>query len=208
MQKPNCSSCPAGIDVFPLKKCEANGGGGGATGPTGPQGKRGKAGAGIVANYLGVVGGAGAALTDGVALTVPFVVETANKGWSTLVPPQTTFTVPEDGTYKINFQATGRIFFQGGVGGFSGTAGVEIMQTMFITGQPALPITDDRTYDLTIGAAQTVTQITPMVNPEIVTTLTAGTMIGYTYEITVAAGSPTVGSLILQNAFLSIQRID
>ena len=115
MQKPTCSSCPAGIDIFPLKKCEANGGGGGTTGPTGPQGKRGKAGpagTGVDPNYLWLV--FTTTPSDPIAIgpqplvnddttNINFGNDLTNSGDWPFTIGQSTFTIPEDGTYRVTF---------------------------------------------------------------------------------------------------------
>jgi len=206
MQKPNCSSCPAGIDIFPLKKCEANGGGGGTgpTGPAGPQGKRGKAGAGIIPNYIAAVKGGGTLLTSGdPPIPITFNFETSNKGWATLVSPQSKFVVPQDGTYKINFSTTGQFDY---TGPFTGTTTIDIIQRTLIDGNPPIPIFNSQVFDVSLAFGLGMILTTPISNPELMTNLTAGDEIEFTYEIT--SFGPTINQLAIQNAFVSIQRID
>lgn len=103
-----CNKCSTNIDVFPLlKSCESTGSGG--TGPTGPRGARGPAGSGTSAsNYISLFGTtvsntlAPLTLTNNVDAVIPFFATYTNNGWS-FTQGQSSFIVPEDGTYRISF---------------------------------------------------------------------------------------------------------
>lgn len=189
----------ANIDIFPLKKCGVANSNGGGTGPAGPQGKRGARGGS--SNYLEValVGPESTTVTP-FSITVPFDTELVNKGWD-FTPGQTKFIVPETGTYVLNFFTSSSIQFKNSTP--PNTVNIEITQTTTITGFAPTPVVNDETFDLT-----TATFIrTPVSNPEIMTPLTAGDEIEFTFNLsrTLTGDAETI---TLATAFLSIQRIE
>jgi len=143
--------------VFPLMKlkCEADTGVTGPTGPTGARGPRGARGADGAAGTAGTDGatgpegptGAGVS-TNSMSVTkfgptsipiaapdptdIEYTIENVDNDWSVSVP-QTIFTVPETGTYKIHLNTT----FYLTLTAVTGVTQIQYSQAIQINGTPS-----------------------------------------------------------------------